>query len=442
MLTLLSLIACTKDAPVDTGSVPTIPDIPVDACASHEWLATDDLGERVLSYREDALSLSAQTVNTLLESNGLTVIEAQYDVSTYALRYTTQDRGEKVEATAFVTFPDGVEPGAELPVILWLHPTMGFMDDCAPTAVGLEGAAFPVLWASQGYIVVAPDYLGMRGFGEGSEELHPYIIAEPTAVASLDALRSLDALVAQHEVNVVPDKGRLIHWGPSEGGFAALWTDRYQEAYLPEYETVAVISAIPPTDLEALTARGVSKFGATTGGVAAALTSMQQYYDGPPLDQVLQPNVAAALPGEMADSCSDFPVAESMESIEQIYTPEGIAAATSGDWTGLEAWQCYLNQGTIREAPFERGSTAPVFVVLAEDDDLAWAPPARDDVVALCEQGYVIEYMECAGAGHVDGAAKSLPQQLDFLDRMVNGGEPLDPCVIHEPVECELEGLD
>ncbi len=428
------LLACAKDAG-DSGQVLTIPDLPPDPCgAGAPFLPLEQMGEVVLSSREDTLSLTAGTVNTLLNGYDLGV-EAQVDVETYLLRYTTQDRGELVEVTAFATLPI-VEPGTEVPVILWLHPTVGFADSCAPTALGLEGAAFGILWASQGYAVVSPDYLGMRGFGAGSDELHPYIVAEATAIASLDAVRAMEALTIERDTSARLDASRLLHWGASEGGFAALWTDRYQGAYLPDYTSVGVIAAIPPSDPMALAERATSVWSDTTWGVAAAMVSMQQYYEGPPLSDVLAPELAELMPGEMAEKCSGFEVLEGIESVEDVFTQPAIDAAQSGDFSGLEPWECYLQQGVIRESTIERVSTAPVYMILAEDDDLAWAPPAREDITALCAQGYEIEHLECAGASHVDGAVDSLGQQLDFVARMFAGDALVASCEIQEPVVC------
>ena len=85
--------------------------------------------------------------------------------------------------------------GCDAPSYSWLHPTMGFFDVCAQTALGIEGAAFPILFASMGFVVVAPDYLGMAGWGE-----------------------------------------------PSPGVHAALWADRYAPHYAPEFTAIGSIA--------------------------------------------------------------------------------------------------------------------------------------------------------------------------------------------------------
>ena len=43
--------------------------------------------------------------------------------------------------------------------------------------------------AARGYVVVAPDSIGLRAFG-GTTGSPPYLVGQPTAIASLDAVRA------------------------------------------------------------------------------------------------------------------------------------------------------------------------------------------------------------------------------------------------------------
>ena len=88
--------------------------------------------------------------------------------------------------------------------------------------------------------------------------------------------------------------------------------------------------------------------------------------------------------------------------------------------------------------PFKRATTATIRAI-AEDDELTIAEPARDDVVALCDQGYVIEHMECASTGHADAAVNTVLDQLAWAHARA-AGEPLEPddvCEITPPLDCE-----
>ena len=78
--------------------------------------------------------------------------------------------------------------------------------------------------SSMGFIVAAPDYLNMRGFGEGSTDIHPVALAEPAAIVSLDSLRSAQKLAIAENSYAIPDTSKVVFWGASEGGFGALWS--------------------------------------------------------------------------------------------------------------------------------------------------------------------------------------------------------------------------
>ena len=449
LLPLLALAACAggdgdkpaapgDDTAADTGaSIPQPPDLPAAACGlSHSLLPTEGLGSIVAIERDPSLSLTAAGINGLLASQGLSaLLTAEYDVDTYRVRYTTQDRGALTEASGLVVLPKGA---GSVPTLLWAHPTVGFTDACAPSATGLEGAAFPILFASTGMAVAAPDYLGMNGFGAPSTQLHPYIIAEPTAIASLDSVRALFEVQAGAAAGngTTADPLRLVHWGASEGGFAALWADRYQQGYAPEFRTIATIAAVPPTDIKGLARYGATTLGPTAAGFAGVLVGMNDWYRADDLGGVLQPGPAAALPTEVTASCSDFPTLEAITSLDALFTPAAILAGSTGDWSALPDWGCRMTESSLLGSPIPRGHDAPVFIVTAEDDNLVVAEPTRSDIPRLCDEGYDITYMECAGAGHVDGAINSLPEQWAWLQDRLAGQPVTGACAVPAPVEC------
>ena len=443
---LMLLIACApEEAAVpaldDTATTSFTPTLPIAECGagSYPWLPTDTMGELLETHEDEALSMSAETFNLLLESLDLVgPIVAVYDVRTWEVRYQTQDRGQAVEATGFLVLPE-VEPGTSVPVILWNHPTMGFTDPCAPTALGLTGAAFPLLFASLGFAVAAPDYLGMAGFGAPSERLHPYLVAEPTAIVALDSVRALDRLAREEGTAAAPDLSRIIHWGASEGGFASIWTDRYQEGYAPELDTLATVAVVVPTDLEALGRLAVASPSAATGGLAAAMIGSWDWYGrAADLSEVLTDEtpswIASTLPDQMRETCSDFPAVAEVAEVADLFTPPFVDGLLGDDPT--EPWGCYLQAEVLRESPVERGHAAPMLFALAAEDELVLPPPTLDDIAPLCAQGYEIEVVRCAGADHVSGAADSLTLQLDWI-RARLAGEALGPnCVVPEPTLC------
>ncbi|MFT4977116.1 MAG: pimeloyl-ACP methyl ester carboxylesterase [Myxococcota bacterium] len=443
---LMSLVACgdktesvtdTAEAVLDAPFTPTMPTAQC-GMPDYEWRSTERMGTLVAHEDVEGLTFSADTLNALIQNldAGAIVGEVDYGVETFFVRYLTQDRGEEVEATGMIVMPDMT---GEAPVLLWLHPTVGFSDECAPSAQGIEGAAFGMLFAAMGFIVVAPDYIGMSGYEGESSQGHPYITAEPTAIASLDALRALDRLLETTTFPITPARDRLVLWGASQGGFAALWADRYLPHYTPHYTPVGVIAAIPPTDMFGLAAHGVQTSGPASLALAAAQITMNEWYQaGRPLSDVFADDLGERLSTIIAEECEDFSALEGVETVEDLYAPAYIEGISSGSY---EPWTCFLEESTLRLSEVPHDTDTPTFMVLAEDDDLAIASYARDDITALCDQGYRIEHLECAGLGHVDGALNTLKRQLAWAEARAAGDDwdSSGVCVINEPEDCEAE---
>jgi hypothetical protein len=436
------LLACSG-GPLDDDSAHTagpsllIPDLLTSSCGpGHDWLPLSDMGAIVSAELDPSLSLTREVIDLLLESNGLTNYgPARNGVETWRVRYITQDRGQQTEATGFVFLPD-VDTSDEFPLLLYTHPLMGFSDACAPTAIGLEGAAVPLLMSAMGLVVAAPDYLGMRGIGEASDELHPAILAEPTAIASLDSLRAARHLADREGRPAQPDPSRTLLWGASEGGFAALWADRYQPRYASEFDTLGVVAAIPPTDIRALARIGTTDFSPATAALAAVLIGMDEWYQVNDLQGVLHPDLIGVLPAEMMESCSTFPSVADASTPEEFFDAAFISGASSEDWGAIEPWGCFLEESSLVPSPIPYESQAPVLIITAESDELAWPEPVHEDIPELCAQGYAIDHIQCAGADHVAGAIDTLPIQFSWLMNRVDDVEVRPSCAVSEPVDC------
>ncbi|MCA9494827.1 MAG: hypothetical protein KC621_33090, partial [Myxococcales bacterium] len=272
----LTLLACGGDTDGGTtpDDLPRLADLPAPSCLSYEYLPLDDMGEPVVTQAAPELSFDAAGVDGLVTLLGAPELApATYGVDTWRIRYRTQDRGQPVEATAAVIVPRLAQPGPA-PLLMWEHFTSGATDICAPSAMGALGLGLPIAWAAKlGLVVVAPDYLGMNGLGAPAEQLHPYVVGEPTAIASLDAARATLRLAEEQGLAVTPDPARTVVWGASQGGHAALWVDRYAPGYAPELTLRAVVAAVPPSDVVALADRGVTSWNDTSEPLVAVSTA-------------------------------------------------------------------------------------------------------------------------------------------------------------------------
>lgn len=442
LLALASACDPKGDTADDTALIPTVPDLPTGGCdmAAYDWLPFEQVGAVVDADDADDLSIGSAIIEFLLESYGITQFSPlPYDVMGWRIRYVTQDKGQPVEATMVVTMPD-VDDGTAFPIVVWPHGTSGFTDQCAPSAGGLEESGFAVVFASMGYAVVAPDYLGMNGFGDASGMLHPYLVPEATAVATLDAVRAALNFVADEQPGATMDTARTVFWGGSEGGFAALWAERYQPHYLPELTTVATLALVPPTDLTAVALEGLTRPIDASGGLVGAFVGQHSWYQAPghELDEVVLDSIADNLPDEMMQSCNDFPSIDGASTLEEIFQPALLEQATTGSLEGYEPWSCYLAMADLADTVIPRTIDPPVLVQVSGADELVVASTVRASIPGLCDDGYRIDYIECEGADHTEGAVDTLPYQLEWVAERL-AGTPLpqsDVCVVDEPIDC------
>src|SRR5213079_1249829 len=150
----------------------------------------------------------------LLRSEPLKDVILPADVRGWRILYaTTVDDSTPATAVATVFAPTDPSAGPR-PVIAWEHGTTGLLRKCMPSLVSLPTKGVP--WCNRlvtsGWVVVATDY----SFAENGGP-HPYLIGEGEARAVLDSVRA-----ARQMSELSLDK-RMVMWGYSQGGHAALW---------------------------------------------------------------------------------------------------------------------------------------------------------------------------------------------------------------------------
>lgn len=407
---ILALLACTPSEVEPTDPVEGGLTLPAPNCLDYEYLPLEGMGEPTIARREDFMSLDADGLQSTVDTLGYSVLGPfERGVDTWRIRYTTQDRGEPAEATSLLIVPQGVT--GPLPVVLWMHHTAGANDDCAPSAFGLLGAGLPIIFAARlGVAVVAPDYLGLMGEGPGSPELHPYMVPEPTAISSLDALRAANR-VAEGEAFELDLQNTAI-WGASQGGHAALWADRYQRGYAPEIGIVGVAAGVPPTDMEALFHRATGEVSRTSDAVPAVIMAHANWF-GLDATDLLRPEVATIVDETMRTSCDVLDAAGDIDEPAELFTQSFRDGGLPDDW------QCALDDNKIvaRLEP----SGAPMFIVLGGEDQLVVAEPTRVDVDQLCYDGLDIKLLECTTSDHEDAAIDTLLDQERWIEDRLQG---------------------
>lgn len=169
------------------------------------------VGAKILRHitAEEAAALLAPNASL----GALDAFEPRYDVDQYAMSYTTiNEKGEPTVASAGVFVPIGA--GTRLPLVSFSHGTQTDKQKVPSTLAFINPQG--IVNAAHGSVAVLADYVGM---GVDAPHIHPYLVAQVGADASLDALRAARRLLTTLGLSL---DGRLFIYGYSQGGQVAM----------------------------------------------------------------------------------------------------------------------------------------------------------------------------------------------------------------------------
>jgi hypothetical protein len=172
------------------------------------------------------LELNAATNQQLLSLSGTPAC----DILIYDIRYeTVGGANEATTASAALLVPTGLGAnctGAR-PIVLYAH---GTTTDRAFTMANLQNTEtlfLAALFATKGYIVVAPNY---AGYDTSLLPYHPYLIADQQSKDMIDALAAARTALPLASATLTKDSGQLFVTGYSQGGYVAMATHRAMQA--------------------------------------------------------------------------------------------------------------------------------------------------------------------------------------------------------------------
>lgn len=194
LLTMLAINSCQKE---DNDKEPEL-----------QYLVESEL---IAGYNRADILTTLENTEELPEGISFLV---NYDISVYKIVYTTTDtRNTPVLASGALLVPETSQP---LPLLSFQHGTLS-SDEEAPSRFSEENYFASVLYASTGYIMALPDYLG---YGISNHIDHPYEHGRSLATASRDMLRAVRELGATEEL--FSASNNLFLTGYSEGGYATM----------------------------------------------------------------------------------------------------------------------------------------------------------------------------------------------------------------------------
>ncbi|MBX3292634.1 MAG: alpha/beta fold hydrolase [Acidobacteria bacterium] len=181
-------------------------------------LAATATAQKLVKFESNGqLSAAAanERINALFTPNTLEPTRAAIEL--YKVRYTsTDEKGKPVELTGLVAWPAG---GASKGLVVFCHGTIVDRDRSPSRyrggSEGGEAAVGVLAFASGGYAVALPDYLGLGDH----KKPHPYPLSKVNARSGVDIIPAVRELANQQKYDIAKP---LYVTGYSEGGGVAM----------------------------------------------------------------------------------------------------------------------------------------------------------------------------------------------------------------------------
>jgi alpha-beta hydrolase superfamily lysophospholipase len=335
--------------------------------------------------------------------------------------------GRDIAVSGVVIAPTGPAPSEGRVVLTWAHGTTGLADACAPSkqpnlasqasggGIGAPQELIPSLQAflDAGYVVAATDYEGL-----GTPGLHPYFVGESAGRNVLDAARAARGLEA------AAAGPKVLIFGHSQGGHAALFAGELAASYAPELRVLGVATAAPGTDL----VQGLSDIGAISDANGVVTMIIEGFHAAyPQFDPaaVLTPYALArassvdqnppdALRIGLDNACWDYVAnAENSSSPVLAHNPVDIPAMRK-----------LLRENSTGNRP----AGAPVLLLRGGADEVISQSWLDAFMQKACAAGDSVDYRAYAGADHngvLDESANDVVAW--FVDR-VSGAAATSSC--------------
>jgi len=389
VVSIMGFYACEDDFPNNLALQPgltTFEEDPRGKIVSTELLTTKTIEE----------------VGAILKDEGIRdisgIFNLQYGVEFHKVIYETIDaKGNPVQASGGLAVP--VDHAGDAPIALYCHGTV-LRENEVPSALSRE-ASIGMIFASEGFVVVLPDYLG---FGP-SPGIHPYHHAKSEATASIDILRA-----AKNEFSDLVNDQLLI-FGYSQGGHAAMATVKeIEENHNDEFTVTASAPMSGAYDLS---------------GIQATTFEEEKAYDAP----YYLPYIMLAYNEvyDMYESTSDFLNAPWDVDLPPLFEGENGSGAVNrimpefpNQIIKKEVLDDFINnpESEFRKRLEENSlinwsPQSPMRIYYCNGDPLVLYPNSEKACESFAERSDAHPDMECKDMGPFDHAGCVLPSLLD-----------------------------
>jgi pimeloyl-ACP methyl ester carboxylesterase len=209
--------------------------------------------QTLVNFSRNGTMTVAQTNGLITKMFGNSVAPASAAIELYKISYRSRDeKNRAVVLTGLLAFPRGGAPNG---LIVFNHGTIADRKRSPSRFTGKpndsEAQTATLAFASGGYAVVMPDYLGL-GDHTGP---HPYPLGAVNSRSAVDIIAPARAVARRLNVEIAP---RLFVSGYSEGGAVGMWTLRDLEKMAgADYEVTSAALGSGPYDLSGVTRRWI-----------------------------------------------------------------------------------------------------------------------------------------------------------------------------------------
>jgi pimeloyl-ACP methyl ester carboxylesterase len=216
-------------------------------------LVTAGYAQNLVSFNQNGTMTVAQTNQMITKAFGSGVAPTSKAVDLYKISYRSRDeKNRNVVLTGLIAFPKG---GAPKGLVVFNHGTIADRKKSPSRFTGKDNgseAQVAVLaFASGGYAVVMPDYLGL-GDHTG---LHPYPLGNANSPSAVDIIEPARTIAKRLNISV---GSQLYVSGYSEGGAVGMWMLRDLEKKTgTDYEVTSAALGSGPYDLSGVTRKWI-----------------------------------------------------------------------------------------------------------------------------------------------------------------------------------------
>jgi glycerophosphoryl diester phosphodiesterase/pimeloyl-ACP methyl ester carboxylesterase len=303
--------------------------------------------------------------------------------------------GKETQVSGLVFVPDRPAPTGGWPVLSYAHATVGLADVCAPSKnLGMLENTVAGLFG-QNMVVVMSDYPGL-----GTPGPHPFLDGNSAGRSVLDIVRAAQTIPG------VQVSKRVVMWGHSQGGHAALFAGELAPLYTPELEVVGVAAGAVPAELTKFTDQlAASPRRGYIPLIAAGLVATNPKLK---LTDALTPD-GVKLAQRLDTECSDVVVDAGAQT--NLLKPSGIP----------NSWKETL----ATDEPGTRAIEAPVFLIHGDKDELVPLAASESVEKRYSTLGVKIQRKVYPGAKHAGSALASLSDVTAWINGRINAtGSP------------------